>query len=69
MLCGLKRTDVYRDILGIHKETKVTYFLKEMRTVHNTTGREYQKLPTESQPTTAVHVESFNIYWKNVRGF
>jgi hypothetical protein len=54
VLCGLKQTDVYKDILAIHAETKVTYFLKEMRTVHSAAGRSYQKITKVAKPATAV---------------
>jgi hypothetical protein len=54
VLCGLKQTDVYKDILAIHPETKVNYFLRQMRTVHSHAGRTYQKRPKGAQPATAV---------------
>jgi hypothetical protein len=45
---GLKKTDVYKNILVIHKELKVNYFLEQMREVFRIAGRKYKKVPTAS---------------------
>jgi len=45
---GLKNTDVYKNILVIHKELKVNYFLEQMREVLRIAGRKYKKVPNAS---------------------